>query len=173
MKDQKWLTNPPVRLWHQITQGSVREGVRPRPRAQDLNEGSVTKHIRTKTRPFSRLATFMVWGLAFSIILWGLQYKLSLYDPPRAPSHQIPPAKLLGGDQQADASDSPSASRAKASARAMRTAHTTMFLSFLLAVSLLTPLVSGLKEQKVSSSWHLCRDAFFSALFVRPPPVLV
>jgi hypothetical protein len=135
----------------------------------------VTKHIRTKTRPFSWLGTFMVWGLAFSVIVWGLQYKLSLYDPPQAPSHQIPPARLLGSDQRANASDSPSASRAKASARAMamRTAHTTIFLSFLLAVSLLTPPVSGLKEQKASSSWHLCRDAFFSALFVRPPPVLV
>jgi len=114
----------------------------------------------------------MVWGLAFSVIVWGLQYKLSRYDPPQAPSHQIPPAKLLGSDQRANAADSPSASRAKVSARPMRAAHTTMLLSFLLAVSLLTPPISGLKEQKVSSSWHLCRDAFFSALFVRPPPAL-
>ena len=133
----------------------------------------MTKHILSKSRPFCLLGTFMVWGLAFAVVVWGVQYKLSLYDPPQAPSHQIPPAKLLGGDQQADASDSPSASRAKASARAMRTAHTTMFLSFLLAVSLLTPPVSGLKEQKVSRSWRLRRNAFLSALFVRPPPVLV
>jgi hypothetical protein len=133
----------------------------------------VTKHIRTETRPFSRSGTFMVWGVAFWVIVWGLRYRLSRYDPLQAPSHQIPSAKPLESDQQANASDSPSASRAKASARAMRTAHTTIFLSFLLAVSLLTSPVSGLKEQKVSRSWHFCRDPFFRTLFVRPPPFLV
>jgi hypothetical protein len=97
----------------------------------------------------------MVWGVAFWVIVWGLRYRLSRYDPLQAPSHQIPPAEPLESDQQANAFDSASASSAKASARALRTAHTTTFLSFLLAVSLLTSPVSGLKEQKVSSSWHL------------------
>jgi hypothetical protein len=115
----------------------------------------VTKHIRTETRPFSRSGTFMVWGVAFWVIVWGPQYRLSRYGPLQAPSHQISPAKPLESDQQANASDSALASRAKASAKAMRTAHTTMLLSFLLAVSLLSSPVSGLKEQKVSSSWHL------------------
>jgi hypothetical protein len=133
----------------------------------------VTKHILSKSRPFCLLGTFMVWGLAFAVVVWGVQYKLSLYDPPQAPSHQIPPAKLLDKDQQANASYSPTVSRTNPSARAMPTAHAAMFIFFLLAVSLLTAPASGLREQKVSRSWRLRRNAFLSALFVRPPPVLV
>ena len=133
----------------------------------------VTKHIRTKTRPFSRLGTFMVCGLAFSVVLWGLQYKLSRYDPPRAPIHQISPAKLLDKDQKADESDVRLVSRTNASARAIPTAPTAMSPLFLLSLSLLTTPALGLREQKVSRSWRLRRNAFLDALFVRPPPILV
>jgi hypothetical protein len=129
----------------------------------------VTKHIRSKTRPFSRLGSLMAFGLALSVSAWGLQYKLSLYDPPQAAPHQVPPAKLLSKDQKAKVSDRRSVNDTSAS----RTAHAAMLLLFLRALSLLNVPASRLREQKVSSSWHLCRDVFFSALFVRPPPVLV
>ena len=48
---------------------------------------------------FSRL-TFVFLVLAISVFTWGLQYKLSLYDPPHSNSHAIPEAKLLSRDEQ-------------------------------------------------------------------------
>jgi hypothetical protein len=132
----------------------------------------VTKHLRTNTRPFGRLGRFMVWGLASTIIVWGIQYKLSRYVPPQAPTHEISQAKLLDKDQNASASGDRLVSRTSASARAMPNAHIAMFLFYSVALRSLTAPVTGLKEQKVGRSWGLCRSAFLSALFVRPPPIL-
>jgi hypothetical protein len=39
-------------------------------------------------------------ALAISVFLWGLEYKLSLYDPPQAASHLVPIAKLLSKNEQ-------------------------------------------------------------------------
>jgi hypothetical protein len=38
--------------------------------------------------------------LAVCVFAWGLKYKLSLYDPPRAVSHNMPAAKLLAGKER-------------------------------------------------------------------------
>lgn len=47
----------------------------------------------------------LFWGLlltvlACSVVLWGLEYKLSLYYPSQAASHQVPMAKLLSKNEQ-------------------------------------------------------------------------
>jgi hypothetical protein len=53
---------------------------------------------------FPRTPFFLILlGLGLSVFGWGLQYKLSLYDPPQASSHQMPQAKLLSQDEQATA----------------------------------------------------------------------
>ena len=59
---------------------------------------------RIKSILSSRFA-FAFVGLAFCVFSWGLQYKLSLYDPPQAVSHEIPQAKLLSKDQQSGGND--------------------------------------------------------------------
>jgi hypothetical protein len=38
--------------------------------------------------------------LGLCVFAWGLKYKLSLYDPPRAASHQMPAAKLLSSKER-------------------------------------------------------------------------
>ena len=49
----------------------------------------------TRRPRFSRF-TLCLLGLAFCVFTWGLQYKLSLYDPPQAASHSsFHSAKLL------------------------------------------------------------------------------
>jgi hypothetical protein len=53
-----------------------------------------------KNRPDLSRFTFVFLGLAISVFTWGLQYKLSLYDPPQSTSHEIPEAKLLSKNEQ-------------------------------------------------------------------------
>lgn len=54
-----------------------------------------------KIRPNLSRFSFAFLGLAIAVFAWGLQYKLSLYDPPHSTSHEIPEAKLLSRDEQA------------------------------------------------------------------------
>jgi len=54
-----------------------------------------------KIRPNLSRFSFVFLGLAIAVFTWGLQYKLSLYDPPHSRSHQIPEAKLLSRNEQA------------------------------------------------------------------------
>ncbi len=47
------------------------------------------------SRTFTTKIVFVFIPLALAVFTWGLQYKLSLYDPPHAISHSMPQAKLL------------------------------------------------------------------------------
>jgi hypothetical protein len=47
------------------------------------------------SRTFTAKIVFIFIPLALAVFTWGLQYKLSLYDPPHAISHRMPQAKLL------------------------------------------------------------------------------
>jgi hypothetical protein len=105
------------------------------------------------------------------IFAWGLQYKLSLYDPPHAASHQIPKAKLLSRDEQSSTAKSPLVIRTKTSSRIIYTAPTTVLLILLLAISLLSPPEPKRMEQLAHKLLNLHR-AILNTLFVRPPPVL-
>ena len=111
-------------------------------------------------------------GLAICVFAWGLQYKLSLYDPPQAVSHQIPRAKLLSRDELSSTAESPLVIRTKTSATVIYTTPATIILIFLSAISLLNPPVSGKLEKQANRLSHLHR-AVLNTLFVRPPPVLV
>jgi hypothetical protein len=110
-------------------------------------------------------------GLAFCVFAWGLQYKLSLYDPPQTPSHQIPTAKLLSRDEQSSTVEHPLAIRTKTSTSVIYTAPTAVFLILFLAISLLNPPASRRVEKRDDRLFHLHR-AVLNTLFVRPPPVL-
>ena len=61
-------------------------------------------------------------GLGFCVFAWGLQYKLSLYDPPQTASHQIPRAKLLSRDEQSGTVEHPLVIRTKTSTSVIYTA---------------------------------------------------
>jgi hypothetical protein len=110
-------------------------------------------------------------GLAFCVFAWGLQYKLSLYDPPQTASHQIPMAKLLSRDEQSSTVEHPLVIRTKTSTSVIYTASTAVFLILFLAISMLNPPVSRGLEKRANGLFHLHR-AVLNTLFVRPPPVL-
>jgi hypothetical protein len=109
--------------------------------------------------------------LAICVFAWGLQYKLSLYDPPQAASHQIPRAKLLSRDEQSSTAEHPLVIRTKTSTSVIYTAPTAIFLILLLAISPLNPPVSRRLEKRAKRLFHLHR-AVLNTLFVRPPPLL-
>ena len=139
---------------------------------EKLSQGWQLKvHCWSKSRLTKSLGTQAFLGLAFCVFAWGLQYKLSLYDPPQTASHQIPKAKLLSRDEQSSTAKSPLVVRTKTSTRIIYTAPATVFLIPLLAVSLLNPPASKRMEHLDRKLLNLHR-AILNSLFVRPPPVL-
>ena len=111
-------------------------------------------------------------GLALSLFFWGMQYKLSLYDPPESISHSIPAAKLLSGSEKTVEADKGSVQKGK-----------TPFpdqVTVLVAVSIwVFALITdnalefwrkfSHKSRQIQAS--LC-EAFSPSYYFRPPPVL-
>jgi len=110
-------------------------------------------------------------GLALCVFTWGLEYKLSLYDPPHANSHEIPSAKLLSKDEQSATAKSPLLEIGGVSIKAVPTTIFTLFLSFVLAAKFMDCI------RPVRSSWDPGRPKLphapgsLNAFFFRPPPV--
>src|ERR1017187_529192 len=129
-------------------------------------------HFWSTNRPFSRMSVVAFFALAFCVFMWGLQYKLSLYDPPEAASHHIPKAKLLSKNEQSSSTESPLVVRTRTSTRVIYTVPTVVFFILLLTVSVLNPPLSSQREQRASQSW-LLRRPHLKTYFVRPPPVLL
>ena len=128
------------------------------------------QHLHT-TRTFTLLGILASLGLAVCVFAWGLQYKLSLYDPPQAASHRIPQAKLLSRDERSGIAESPLVDRTKTSTRVSYTIPTAFFLFLVLPLNILNPQSSSQREQRTSGVWHL-RRGLFNIFFVRPPPIL-
>src|ERR1022692_1459259 len=97
----------------------------------------------SKTRPLSRMGTPACIGLAFCLFTWGLQYKLSLYDPPEAASHHVPTAKLLSKNEQSSSTESPLVVRTRTSTKIIYTAPSFVAFILLLVLSIFNPSISG------------------------------
>jgi hypothetical protein len=112
-------------------------------------------------------------GLALSVFAWGLQYKLSLYDPPHSVSHRMPHAKLLSRDEQASSVESPLVVGAKAPAKQMGVVLCAVaFCFFLMALSLQGKPMPRWGALDASRSRHLRRRPGLNVFFFRPPPIL-
>lgn len=131
----------------------------------------VKVHRWTATRSFNVLGILASLGLAVCVFAWGLQYRLSLYDPPQAASHRIPQAKLLSRNERSGIAESPLVARTKTSTRVSYTVPTAVFFFLLLDLSILNPQASGQRKQRTSGVWRL-RRGLFNIFFVRPPPIL-
>jgi len=111
-------------------------------------------------------------GLAFCVFSWGLQYKLSLYDPPQAISHEIPQAKLLSKDQQSPTGKGLLAKDGRAADKAPQAVLYSFFLAFLLGLTTACFLkIAG----RYSPSFESVQPSIYTGLaafFFRPPPVL-
>lgn len=129
--------------------------------------------FRTTETEFTRIALLFL-GLTFSVFVftWGLQYKLSLYDPPQAVTHQMPEAKLLSKNEQAVTAKSPLLDISGARSKPMQVILSSIFLLISLALNPLHAPLCIEKECDVPLPWRLRCFACLDAFFFRPPPVL-
>jgi hypothetical protein len=116
-----------------------------------------------------RICGLLFTALACCVFLWGLQYKLSLYDPPRATSHQVPVAKLLSKNELSDTQKTSAYTQTKPE------------IKFLLAVANVLPLIllmvwafgnSKLRLEIAANQPPLdLQQSLRESFFVRPPPI--
>lgn len=123
------------------------------------------------TRSINLLGVLACLGLCICVFTWGLQYKLSLYDPPQAASHKIPQAKLLSKNERCGIAESPVVVRTKTSTRVSYIVPTAVLFFLFLALNVLNLQISRQRNRGTSSVWRLC-SGLFHISFVRPPPIL-
>jgi hypothetical protein len=123
-----------------------------------------------KNRQFSYSRVLLFLGLALCVFTWGLQYKLSLYDPPAAITHQIPTAKLLSNEELPRLAEGLRTLGHLPATKVIVHGHFTALL-FLPAFRFLVQSAAVQREQTSIASRHTL-DPFSSGIFVRPPPVL-
>lgn len=131
----------------------------------------LVRSLRANQALFSRF-TLCLLGLAFCVFTWGLEYKLSLYEPPQASSHEIPSAKLLSKDEQSATATSPLLEKGGVSVTAVVvTTLFTLFLSFVLAVGLRDDIVPAWSGEDARLVRRRRTRSCLNAFFFRPPPV--
>jgi len=137
----------------------------------ELNQDRVTVHLLGKSRLSNFLGMIAYLGLAVCVFTWGLQYKLSLYDPPQVSPHQIPQAKLLSKNEQIGTTGSPLVVRTKTSTSVRYTVPGTLSFILFLAIGILNPQGSCQRDLRTDQVRHFRRGQF-DIFFVRPPPIL-
>jgi len=113
----------------------------------------------------------MFLGLALAVFTWGLQYKLSLYDPPEAVSHEIPQAKLLSRDEQTGTTESSLTTKASVADKTMQTALLGLLFSLFLVWNTPRRLELFGKYSDINQPVRPPGQASLNAFFFRPPPV--
>ena len=140
-------------------------------RSLALGSARRVKRQMGSARPFSRFVILGSLGLSICLFAWGLQYKLSLYDPAQATSHLVPQAKLLSRNEQPATTGGPLIIRTKTTTEISYTASTTVLISLLSLFSALSPRVANRWRERTSNP--RCLDCgLFSLFLVRPPPLL-
>jgi hypothetical protein len=121
-------------------------------------------------RPSLCKLTFVFTGLAISVLIWGTQYKVSLYLPAHSIYHQIPEAKLLSQKEQSAGAESFLILSAKALGDFARGQLATLML---FAVILALPAIAGANqtEEELKRPWLVALGASLDAFFFRPPPI--
>jgi hypothetical protein len=105
-------------------------------------------------------------GLALSVFMWGLGYKLSLFDVQQASVHRIPMAKLLSGDE-----NSRSTGRASVSVDPNHSGIIVAPMLALLAILVAdSKLNSEVRSFKMPPPRSFVSRAVLNAFFFRPPP---
>ena len=116
--------------------------------------------------------SFALLGLAFCVFTWGLQYKLSLYDPPQSISREIPHAKLISKDQRNHPSEGLALRNEGGSDKAAAVAPFSLLFVLILLLDAAFHLERfgrySAGKEPVRSPGHTDLNFFF----FRPPPVL-
>ena len=127
-------------------------------------------HLCTQDRKPTVAAAGTAIFLALCVFVWGLEYKLSLYDPPHSLAHLVPIAKLLSKNEQPRIASSASAVTASRAAVPLlpRTAGPNRLLFLPSLVGLGLPAVRSWNRRSTAARTRQVQRA--SNFFVRPPP---
>ena len=126
----------------------------------------------SKSRHSSVRLSMLLVTLGVCVFLWGLGYKLSLYDFHRASIHRIPDAKLLSRNEDPNATDSTRLCLVNSSTTEQD--FSSIFLILIVSLAIVAKRKSPSDRQYLALSKPWCHrfTASLSALFLRPPPVL-
>lgn len=129
--------------------------------------------LKTFYKYQKRLSRFTLGllGLAFCVFLWGLQYKLSLYDPPQAVSHKLPTAKLLSKNEQATASEGAAITKSSATDEGIRLALICVALPFLAAFAIVSRPAPLRRKPETGRPRRRRPDPSLNVFSFRPPPI--
>lgn len=129
-------------------------------------------HLWTQDRKPTCLMAGTAIVLALCVFVWGLEYKLSLYDPPHSLARLVPIAKLLSKNEQPQIAASALAVTAPGAlvAPMPRTASPDRFLFSTLLIALVLPAVQTWNRRVTAAPIRRVHRA--SSFFVRPPPFL-
>ncbi|MBT9333235.1 hypothetical protein [Paracidobacterium acidisoli] len=124
-----------------------------------------------RARYFWFTLAFLWLGIA--VFAWGLEYKLSLYDPPQSITRKMPEAKLLSKNEHATVTEHAAVSEndLRASSTDFHWSVFTVFLVFLLLAADYAA-TSQDRAPETESPWKLRQTAALNAFFFRPPPAL-
>lgn len=128
--------------------------------------------VAHKIRPNLSRFTFVFLGLAISVFTWGLQYKLSLYDPPHSTSHDIPEAKLLSRNEQATASGGLFVSSTGVWPLIGQAVSFGLLVYVLLRFNLAAAPRFRHQARIAKRPWRVSCRPGLNAFFFRPPPAL-
>jgi hypothetical protein len=134
------------------------------PKAMFVKLWSTNRHL------LSRFSLVFL-GLGLAVFAWGLQYKLSLYDPPHSVAHRMPEAKLLSKNEQRRAPES----------RSVKQIEPDVLISLACSLFLLFPRIfdpnigptQNYQELEHKRPWRIFNCAALDSFFFRPPPVLL
>jgi len=115
-----------------------------------------------------------MWGLLFtalacSVFLWGLQYKLSLYDSPQANPHHVPVAKLLSKNEQSNTQETSAYTQSKPAIKTLLGIESVLPIVLLIVCAFGTSVL-GIQTATNQPPVDL-QQALRESFFVRPPPI--
>jgi hypothetical protein len=116
----------------------------------------------------SRFSRLLFAALACSVFVWGLQYKLSLYDAPQAAPHSVIAAKLLSKNEQTNLTEASPYTKSDQPVKALLTLSGVV--SFILVAVCGTLLPAYRRRYVAANPPRLLQQTLREAYFVRPPP---
>ena len=122
---------------------------------------------KTKNRCVSLATLIPLFLIVFGIIVWGLQYKLSLYDTSSSSSRSLPQAKLLSPNERLGSVQT--AEQVSSPLSPSLPAHFQYFLTAAIFAGILFTQVVRASALNPPDARHV-RDSRHAFFFFRPPP---
>ena len=125
-------------------------------------------NLSNTSRRQSQMMSLGMLLLAFAVFSWGVQYKLSLYNPPAKTSARMAEAKLLSQKERVSVSNASESILAPAAQPILPVVFACLASAMLIALGLFP---SAYSQSNVRACAQLPKQPSQSFFFFRPPPV--